>query len=399
MNRRASLPLFYIVVMLFAASDMAIIIAMVWYSLDITKSTFLVGVTLCISTIVPFVLEKWLSQKRPAQLSLNRLVVVRLIAFASILLFALMHLTDFVFGFLIIALIVGMTDYFTISTLESQNTKLVLAGMVNSDKSARFMQTAIQVGAFGGDFLGGVAIDSFSVTTTLTAICGFALVSLGILLIPQVPTNIVFQKENLEGIKEAAEQSSGSATEIFWVMLALGMVGFHIGAFNSLVPIVFQQLNTWGATSFGIASGLAGVGAFLAAIIPGLSIKTLWLVIGIAGMDAALVYSPYPIVACSAAFLIGFCINQLRIGFRKYLIEQSNNNKVADALASRSTFFYLLLSGAAPMILTLFTTNFLFGVGASRPLMISAALALALVVIVYSVISHSNHRFIRGVCK
>lgn len=399
MNRRASLPLFYVVVTLFAASDMAMIIAMVWYALDITKSTFLVGVTLCISTVVPFILEKWFSRQRPAQLSINRLVVIRLIAFATILAFALMHLTDFVPGFLIIAFIVGMADYFTISTLESQNTKFVLAGALDSDKSARFMQTAIQIGAFGGDFLGGVAIDSFSITTTLTTICGFAIVSLCMLLIPQIHVTTVLLKETMKEPEEVVEQSYGSVTQISWVILGLAMIGFHIGAFNSLVPIVFQQLNRWSATSFGIASGLAGVGAFLAAIIPRFSINILWLVTAVTVMDVALVYSPWPALACSAAFLIGFCINQLRISFRKYLIEQSNNAKVADALASRSTFYYLLLSGAAPMILTLFTTNALFGLGASRPLMIFAAVALALVVIVCLVMPRSPYRFSRGDCK
>lgn len=399
MNKRAILPLFYVVVTLFAASDMAIIFAMVWYALSVTKSTFLVGVTLCISTVVPFLLEKWFNRKRPARLSINRLIVIRLISFGSILAFALMHLTDFVLGFLLIAFIVGMADYFTISTLESQNTKLVLAGAIKSEKSARFMQTAIQIGAFGGDFLGGVAIDSLSVTTTLTVICGFAIVSLGMLLIPHIRVTTVLPKENLKEPAKAAERSYESATEIFSVILALGMIGFHIGAFNSLVPIVFQQLNTWNATSFGIVSGLAGVGAFLAAIIPRLSINILWLVTAVTVMDIALVYSPWPALAFFAAFLMGFCLNQLRISFRQYLIERSNNAKVADALATRSTFYYLLLSGAAPMILTLFTTDALFGLEASRPLMVFASLALALVVIVCLVMSRGTYRFSQGDCK
>nr|ADN17519.1 hypothetical protein Cyan7822_5654 [Gloeothece verrucosa PCC 7822] len=393
MNKKLTVTLFYIMVTLFAASDMAMVIAMVWYTLSMTKSTFLVGIILCISTVIPFILEKWLNKKHSTQLSINRLIVIRLIAFTTILVFTLMHLTNFVIGFLMIAFVVGMIDYFTISTLEAQNTKLVLAGVLDSHKSARFIETAIQLGAFGGDFLGGVAIDSFSVTTTLTTISAMAIMFLGLLFIPQIRTTTLLPQQEQKESEEAIKHSYGSAKEIFLVILALGMIGFHIGAFNSLVPIIFQKLNTWSATSLGIASGLAGVGAFIGAMIPGLSINLLWLVTGVTVMDIALVYSPSALLACSAAFLIGFCLNQLRISFRKYLIEQSHNPRVADLLATRSSFYYLLLSGSAPMILTLFTTDALFGLEASRPLMILTSLVLGLVVIARLVMSRKTYRF------
>jgi hypothetical protein len=401
-NKRTALALFYILVTLFAASDTAIIIAMVWYSLDITKSTFLVGVTLCISTIVPFIFEKWLSQRRATTLGFNRLLVIRLIAFISISISVLIHLTDSVPGFLLIAFTIGMADYFTISTLESQNTKLFLAGMIDSDKSSRFMQTAVQIGAFGGAFFGGWSIDNFPFTITLTMICSFAIFSLGMLFIPQVRIITTLQREISEKPEESnkiVEQSYKLANEIFSVILGLGMIGFHISAFNSLVPIVFQQLNMWSATSFGIASGLAGVGAFLAAIIPRFSMSISLFLPALIIMDIVLVYSPWPTLACFSAFFIGFFLNHIRIRFRQYLTEHSCSAKIADELATKSAFFYLLFSGSAPMILTLLTTNFLFGINAARPLMVVAALALGLAVSLWSIMSNKTYQLSREDAK
>lgn len=380
MTNKSTLPAFYSIVTLFTGLDMAIVIAMVWFGLETTGSTFLVGVTLCVATVVPYACEHYIGKFITIELSMKRLLYIRLIAFAAILGLSFTDAVLLPIGFLSIAFLVGVTDYFTISTLESKNTKLVLAGFTNSDTSARLMQTSIQIGAFGGALLGGVIVDVFSVNQTLQIISIAAIACLAaILLVSATPSPL--KQDEAPGI--AATTTLQLPRNLYILIIVLSMIGFHIGAFNSLVPIVFQKLNEWNATLFGVASGLAGLGAFSAAVLPQLKLKSHGAVLIIILADVAIVYFQSFYLMMVAAFILGFCINSLRIQLRKTLIESAANDRVADLIASKSSLYYLLVSGSAPMILTFFTTNSFLGLEGARVLMIVSAVLLGCAVLAW----------------
>jgi len=384
MTHKSTLTAFYSIVTLFTGLDMAIVIAMVWFGLETTGSTFLVGATLCVATVVPYVCEQYIGRFFTIELSMKRLLYIRLTAFAAVLGLSFTDAAVLPIGFLAIAFVVGVTDYFTISTLESKNTKLVLAGATNSDTSARLMQTSIQIGAFGGALLGGVIVDVFSVSQTLQIISLAAIVSLAAILFVQATPGA-----------EAAEQATDAPVaqvlnlprNLYVLIMVLSMIGFHIGAFNSLVPIVFQKLNEWNATLFGVASGLAGLGAFSAAVLPRIKLNSYSAILLVLLADVAIVYFQNIYVMMAAAFLLGFCINSLRIQLRKNLIESAPNARVADVIAAKSSLYYLLVSGSAPMILTFFTTAGLLGLEGARLLMIISAGLLAAAVLAWNLTS------------
>ncbi|MDQ0741651.1 hypothetical protein [Pseudomonas sp. W4I3] len=384
MTHKSTLTAFYSIVTLFTGLDMAIVIAMVWFGLETTGSTFLVGATLCVATVVPYVCEQYIGRFFTIELSMKRLLYIRLTAFAAVLGLSFTDAAVLPIGFLAIAFVVGVTDYFTISTLESKNTKLVLAGATNSDTSARLMQTSIQIGAFGGALLGGVIVDVFSVSQTLQIISLAAIVSLAAILFVQATPGA-----------EAAEHATDAPVaqvlnlprNLYVLIMVLSMIGFHIGAFNSLVPIVFQKLNEWNATLFGVASGLAGLGAFSAAVLPRIKLNSYSAILLVLLADVAIVYFQNLYVMMAAAFLLGFCINSLRIQLRKNLIESAPNARVADVIAAKSSLYYLLVSGSAPMILTFFTTAGLLGLEGARLLMIISAGLLAAAVLAWNLTS------------
>ncbi|VVO05772.1 MFS transporter [Pseudomonas fluorescens] len=380
MTNKSTLPAFYSIVTLFTGLDMAIVIAMVWFGLETTGSTFLVGVTLCVATVVPYACEHYIGKFTTIELSMKRLLYIRLIAFAAILGLSFTDAVLLPIGFLSIAFLVGVTDYFTISTLESKNTKLVLAGFTNSDTSARLMQTSIQIGAFGGALLGGVIVDVFSVNQTLQIISIAAIACLAaILLVSATPTPL--KQNEAPGI--SITTTLQLPRNLYILIIVLSMIGFHIGAFNSLVPIVFQKLNEWNATLFGVASGLAGLGAFSAAVLPKLKLKSHSAVLIILLADVTIVYFQSFYLMMVAAFILGFCINSLRIQLRKTLIESAANDRVADLIASKSSLYYLLVSGSAPMILTFFTTSTFLGLEGARVLMIVSAVLLGCAVLAW----------------
>jgi hypothetical protein len=171
---------------------------------------------------------------------------------------------------------------------------------------------------------------------------------------------------------------------LYVLIIVLSMIGFHIGAFNSLVPIVFQKLNEWNATLFGVASGLAGLGAFSAAVLPRIKLNSYSAILLVLLADVAIVYFQNLYVMMVAAFLLGFCINSLRIQLRKNLIESAPNARVADVIAAKSSLYYLLVSGSAPMILTFFTTAGFLGLEGARLLMIVSAGLLAAAVLAWN---------------
>ncbi|EIK94698.1 hypothetical protein PMM47T1_20418 [Pseudomonas sp. M47T1] len=372
-HAKTTLPAFYSIVTLFTGLDMAIVIAMVWFGLQTTGSTFLVGATLCIATVVPYALEQYLGRYFVVEMSMKRLLYIRLAVFIAILGLSFTQVSLMPIGFLGIAFLVGVTDYFTISTLESKNTKLVLAGHTNSDTSARLMQTSIQIGAFGGALLGGLIVDRFAVNHTLQIIAIAAIVSLGaIALLASTPAEVS------ETPHPAAAQADAPTlgSQLYLLIVVLSMIGFHIGAFNSLVPVVFQKLNGWNATLFGTASGLAGLGAFCAAVLPRVRLGSYAAVALIVVADVAIVYFANEWLMIAAAFVLGFCINSLRIQLRRQLIDAAPDARTADVIAAKSSLYYLLVSGAAPMLLTLFTTNALLGFEGARALMVASALLL-----------------------
>jgi hypothetical protein len=312
---------------------------------------------------------------------MRRLLYIRLTAFGAILGLSLTDAALLPIGFLSIAFVVGVTDYFTISTLESKNTKLVLAGLTNSDTSARLMQTSIQIGAFGGALLGGVIVDIFSVNQTLQIISLAAIVSLGAtLLVAATPTS----DDPVQAPDTSAILARHLPANLYILIIVLSMIGFHIGAFNSLVPIVFQKLNEWNATLFGVASGLAGLGAFSAAVLPRIKLNSYSAMLMVVLADVAIVYFQNLYVMMAAAFLLGFCINSLRIQLRKTLIESAPNARIADVIAAKSSLYYLLVSGSAPMILTFFTTSGFLGIEGARLLMIASAALLGCAVLVWN---------------
>lgn len=381
MKTNSTLTAFYSIVTLFTGLDMAIVIAMVWFGLETTGSTFLVGATLCVATVVPYLCEQYIGKFFTIELNLKRLLYIRLAAFAAVLGLSFTQAALLPIGFLAIAFVVGVTDYFTISTLESKNTKLVLAGLTDSDTCARLMQTSIQIGAFGGALLGGLIVDVFSVNETLQIISLAAIVSLaGVYLVADSPS--------AHGTDQTAASTAAAPLDLprnlYILIIVLSMIGFHIGAFNSLVPIVFQKLNEWNATLFGVASGLAGLGAFSAAVLPRIKLNSYGAIALVILADVAIVYFQNLYVMMAAAFLLGFCINSLRIQLRKTLIESAPNDRVADVIAAKSSLYYLLVSGSAPMILTFFTTSGFLGLEGARLLMIVSAGLLATAVLAWN---------------
>lgn len=381
---------FYILVIIFSGFDMVFNIALLWHGFQVTKTPVVIGTILTISVLIPFFISRLLAKKNSLRLDIKKLVYVRLICFSLILVSTFFSAWSYLAGIILIAFIIGVCNYLTISTLESINTQLVITKLIDSNKASRWMQTSIQIGAFSGSLIAGILLDYTNINTMsyivsfLGLVCLFFSKNLTYLDLSKMNTNEIHENE-----REGDLKLDGVIITLY---LSLSFVGFHIAAFNSMIPIVFQELNEWSASYFGIASGLAGIGALTAALIK-FSEKQRYLVlltIIIILADIFIVYTNTFIVIPFTAIALGFCINTVRIAIRQLLIEKATDSTSADIIAQQSSVSYLLASSLAPMILTLLIMPDFFGIEASRMMLVSSAIFLLLFVLLNRFIQKKN---------
>ncbi|MEB0107377.1 hypothetical protein [Pseudomonas sp. MH9.3] len=367
--------LFYAVVALATACDQAVLTGVVWMSLKLSGSTLPLGIVLCLSVAVPFVLDL-ASRGRAADIGATWLVALRIVAFLVAALFAWCGLATALSFFLLIALMVGTVDFLTASSLEIENTRRVVAGWLPADNAARYMQTAIQVGGFSGSLAGGGLLGLLSDSTFLlcVALSGAALSPA--LLLARMKRGVPVAAQGHE--QRPTSQASPAPFQMpYAAMACLGLIALHIGAFNSMMPIVYQQVNHWSPTSYGIASGVAGLGAFLAALIPLSKHRLAMFATALIVVDALMVLAPQVLLSMVGAFLVGFITNHLRIVVRSQLMRAANNDAQAALIGSRSTFCAYSMQATAPLLLTFATTASIFGPASGPALMIGTGVVSA----------------------
>ena len=349
---------FYLVVALLTLCDTAVFTAVIWLSMIITGSAFVLGSVLCLSVAVPFVLD-WVMGGRLARLQPATLFGLRAAAFILVALLALGGAIDSFAGFILVGLVVGVADFLTVSFLEIRNTKYVVAGRIESGLASRLMQTAIQIGGFAGAVAGGLLVNGEGSRVFIGFGLAGAAASLPLLLlVPQLPAAMpaAMPAETAEGPAPTATPPGRAMLPVTGLLFGLALVSFHIGALNSMLPIVFQKVRFWTASSYGIASGCAGIGAFTVAALPPKRLNFLWFPWLLLAADAVLVFCPLLLFAAIAAFFVGAATNHLRITLRAQLMQRSGDERQAEWIGQRNAYVSLGSLAVAPLLLTLLIT-------------------------------------------
>jgi hypothetical protein len=374
---RATTLRFYIAAALQILFDNALFISVTWISLQITRSSLLLGMVLCLSVSVPFAFER-LFQGGVGRLSTSRLAIVRLLIFTALIMVVQLGGAKHVAGFLSIALATGMVDYFTMNALEAENAKLSLAGVSSNEAVAKWLQTAIQAGSFLGALLGGTLLGYVSNSVLISSIGVMA--GIAAFLLPSTRSRASAQESGHNSDTRASMPQSIRTTfemrQILPQLLCLGSIGFHNGAFNTLVPLVYERLHGWEPGIFGIVGGLAGIGALLAAVLPTVRVSAAVFAIVIIVVDALVVASPYPALSAVAALALGFSINHVRISIRTHLIETTRTNTDAEWIGSHTAFYFLSFQAAAPLLFTALASTALLGNARAPGMMIAAGCLL-----------------------
>lgn len=369
---------FYSILILLYFSDMVLLLSNIWSSLRVTGSSIFLGVTLSIGIIVPFLLKRTGFISSYSVSDMRNLYNRRIFIFFILLIISIFKYSDTVIGFIINSISIGYLSFVTLSTLESANTKLVLHGYITSQLASRVMQTVVQIGSFFGAMACGFLLEIISFNFLIFIISVFD-------IIVSLFGKYIFYFDNQSyDIKNVRHDTHRKLRNILiYYSIYIGIVGIHIVAFNTLTPVIFQDVRGHSVEYFGLCSASAGLGAFLAAFLNIKLFHFLLPAITLMVSDYFFVMSANPRYAMVACFFIGISINTIRINARKQIIDQTIDDEEADRVSSFSAIIYTLSQAVGPIFFGTLTSKIVFGSSfAIYPLPIIGAL-----LIVYSLLN------------
>ncbi|WP_139837534.1 MFS transporter [Xenorhabdus beddingii] len=372
---------FYLLLIFLYFSDMTILLSMIWASYKITNSSSFLGIILSISIIIPFAIKKFFPKIDLLKLGMRKLFFLRIVIYS---IFLISYYNGFLtdkYGFTLLSIFLGILNLSTLSTFESTNAKLVISGYISKKYASRIMQTVLQVGAFSGALIGGNLLNKYSFSDIILwiSILDIIVCFLGFWV---YINPIVSQTDSSNSVTYS---NSSKKSKYIPLCISLGLIGLHISAFNILTPVIFQKINLWDSTMFGLASGLAGVGAFCAAFINIDKFKYLLPSISIIIFDILFCFSSNQFISITACFFIGFSINTVRINIRDDLISLSNNNQEAEHMGALSATYYSIFQATTPMAVGFLVSDYMIGVSLAPYL-----LPLAGIIILLSALIKSN---------
>ncbi|VEJ44885.1 hypothetical protein [Bartonella vinsonii] len=320
---------FYGLVVVLYLSDMVLFLSNLWNAYRITSSPVFLGVTMALGTFTPYLLKKSGRVHIKPSLQLVDLYKRRIVIYSLLFLITLFHYSDSFLGVISVSISIGYLSSITLSTLETYNTKLALSGYISAQKAARIMQTVVQIGAFLGAAFSGYLLE---VTSPRGAAAGvgynglIAAICMFDIIVSFVAGYVIFRDEYsatgaappaTEKEQTAAPKVDGLSLELKLLCVCIGLIGFHICAYNTLATILFQSVKNFSSEYYGLCSAVAGVGAFLAAFIkiPRFEFILPALMLGVADLIFSTTQSPH--LAVIFCFFIGFSMNTMRINAAK----------------------------------------------------------------------------------
>ncbi|KKD01610.1 MFS transporter [Photobacterium halotolerans] len=334
--------------------DMSIQIVMIWKILEITSSTVYMGMIVSIGAVTPFILSK-IIQKKDIFYKKSTITTLRAVFFACMATVLYFDATGMIYIIFMIAVFSSCNMVCSINTFEVKNSSFVKSKLIEASKASRVLQTTIQFGAFFGALFGGWYLKAMGFENFIYYIAVMSiLLSVSYLFVSDV------DKE--EAVAEKSDQQALSGKrERFIIQVTLSVLtGLHIGAFNTFVPVYYQLFREWGPDILGFASGLAGIGALCAALLPqNKHVYLLSAVLLLVG-DIGLFFMDMPYLSVLFCFCIGYAVNSVRITSRTEILKSDADQSDVNNAISHSNYLFYIVSGTIPMLVTMGLTYFSF---------------------------------------
>lgn len=358
---------FYGMLTMLYFSDMILLVGLIWNTYKVTQSPYFLGVILSASVLIPFVIRRFFARVNLLHLNFNQLFTLRVIAYLIIAATALFNLSSGYFGTALIIVLYGLLTISTLSAFEAGNFKLVRAGHISSINSSRLFQTVIQTGAFAGALISGLLLDAYAFhrIVILISFYDIAISFFGYFLFADISD--MYKKTQIEEVINVHLHPSSSIQAHQKILIALiGLIGLHISSFNILTPAIYQSLNHWGSEQFGIASGAACLGAFLAAAITIKKERYPLYAILLVISDAIFCNVEIKGINVVSCFFLGLFLNLVRIGLRSEMIDSITDGQTEEAIAAHTTTTYSLCQATGPILMALLISESVLGIDSAK---------------------------------
>lgn len=374
---------FYLILSLSYLLDSILNIGLIWITLETMESTLYLGIILSLSAFIPFFATRYLKNK--IKFDIKYLSMFRIIIFVYISVFILIFNAINLVSFLNIAILLGINNFLCMSTYQIENTKLVSNKLISKSYAAKYFQSSIQFGAFIGSFLGTFLLSyiKFDSLIHFTSIC-IILISINVILLNknEDKSKISIEKDTLEEIEVSSNKKVKKTKDYTELILLFSLIGFHIGTFNIVIPVIFQRINNWNSMYFGVVDALAGIGALLAVFIKQSRKRALLLSLMLILIDIVLGYSNIYIMTALATFFTGFCISYISIMIRELIITLSIDNYTSNYISKETTLYYNISTGIAPILISLIISDFGFGIMSARYILFIIAILMFIILYV-----------------
>ena len=374
---------FYLILSLSYLLDSILNIGLIWITLETMGSTLYLGIILSLSAFIPFFATRYLKNK--IKFDIKYLSIFRIIIFAYISVFILIFNAINLVSFLNIAILLGINNFLCMSTYQIENTKLVSNKLISKSYAAKYFQSSIQFGAFIGSFLGTFLLNyiKFDSLIHFTSIC-IILISINVILLNknEDKSKISIEKDTLEEIEVSSNKKVKKTKDYTELILLFSLIGFHIGTFNMVIPVIFQRINNWNSMYFGVVDALAGIGSLLAVFIKQSRKRALLLSLMLILIDIVLGYSNIYIMTALATFFTGFCISYISIMIRELIITLSIDNYTSNYISNETTLYYNISTGISPILISLIISDFGFGIMSARYILFIIAILIFIILYV-----------------
>ncbi|MEG9883376.1 MAG: MFS transporter [Hyphomicrobiales bacterium] len=338
-------------------------VGLLWTSARLGQSPFVIGVTLFVMNIVPFLAQFLFKPLRNAidRRPLSMIVFSRIVGIPAAL-YAGLAISDYtLLSLVIIAAYLTFIIFISQQCIETLMGQLTIAGVLDADQASRLSQTAIQLGVFAGNALAGLLIAQFGTRYVFIAIAASFAASLLLLFFADAFHSAAHQSR-AQPHDDGPENPSDSKgrRQILWILTAcMGILAIQIGGFNFFVPLIYESRESMTAADYGLVSAAAGVGALIATFIPLSSWKYLAyaacfaVVVG----DVGVVWPLGTELALLFSFIIGFGFNSTRIRIRRGVFGQLRSHRDSALWGGRITVAFRAVNAGLPLVFALALFN------------------------------------------
>lgn len=346
------------------SGDILFSLALIWRVLALDGSAKMLGIFLCLVTLLTFSLQKMsgsfrrIIEKKPSR----SFMWIRGIGVCFSLIFLPLLWHETVWALYLAGMIATVISFLSTITLEAMMAQEVLEKRLSSNKASRILQIATLASSFlGAAMLGAVlglgnmsAVLFFNMVSYLIGAVFFSLHS-------SLGNQVIISSEDKMNEFHQKMIHKTNLPVLRLAFFGLTLLITQISAFNFLVPLIAQHEKMWTATQYGFIDAAAEFGGFFATFImleKG-NFSKIWLLAfaGILVVDVLFFTVNNVYLISIATLFLGFFVSTFRIKQREFIYDAVSNTDEILEWTGRITVMTALIKSLAPLSLAFFVSH------------------------------------------